>query len=150
MLHRVRSADVVVFLEFDSEMLAPRFRAAEQAMALIIRAGRLAPEVLVQTFVPDHEVIRAAVAGDPAIVSDGDRRRREYVVAAAVRRAGGGDGRRHRRVRGRLGAAGLEVGRTGESVLVRGQDWMELGATLNATERPAGSRLRIEVDPPRA
>ena len=42
-LHRVRSADVVVFLEFDSELLAPRFRAAEQAIGLLIRAGRIAP-----------------------------------------------------------------------------------------------------------
>ncbi len=40
-LHRVRSADVVAFLEFDSEMLAPRFRASEQALALIVRAGRV-------------------------------------------------------------------------------------------------------------
>ena len=54
----IASADVVAFLEFDSEMLAPRFRAAEQALALIVRAGRIAPEVLIQTFAPDHEVLR--------------------------------------------------------------------------------------------
>ena len=40
-LHRVRDADAVVFLEFDSELLAPRFRAAEQALALLARAARL-------------------------------------------------------------------------------------------------------------
>ena len=55
-------ADVVAFLEFDSEMLAPRFRSAEHAMALIVRAARIAPEVLIQTFAPGHEVIRAARA----------------------------------------------------------------------------------------
>ena len=43
-LHRVRDADVVVFLEFDSELLAPRFRAAEQALALLARAARLVAE----------------------------------------------------------------------------------------------------------
>ena len=149
-LHRVSSADVVAFLEFDSEMLAPRFRSAEHALALIVRAGRIAPEVLIQTFTPDHEVIRAAGAGDPSIVSDVDRRRRESLslppFGALARVTGEGTDE----FAGALGAAGLEVGRTGESVLVRGQDWMELGATLNATERPAGSRLRIEVDPPRA
>ena len=40
-LHRVRRIDTVVFLDFDSELLAPRYRAAEQAMSLLVRAGRL-------------------------------------------------------------------------------------------------------------
>ena len=40
-LHRVPDAAAVVFLEFDSELLAPRFRAAEQALALLARAARL-------------------------------------------------------------------------------------------------------------
>ena len=31
-LHRVRNVDVVAFLDFDAELLAPRYRAAEQAM----------------------------------------------------------------------------------------------------------------------
>ena len=149
-LHRVSSADVVAFLEFDSEMLAPRFRSAEHALALIVRAGRIAPEVLIQTFTPTHEVIRAAGAGDPAIASDVDRRRREMLslppFGALARVTGEGTDEFARS----LGAAGLEVGRSGESTLVRGTDWMELGATLNATERPVGSRLRIEVDPVRA
>ena len=33
--YRVAPIDVVAFLEFDSEMLAPRFRASEQALALL-------------------------------------------------------------------------------------------------------------------
>ena len=40
-LHRVRAADVVAFLDLDVELLAPRYRAAEQAMALLVRAARL-------------------------------------------------------------------------------------------------------------
>ena len=148
-LHRVRSADVVVFLEFDSEMLAPRFRAAEQALGLLIRAARLAPEVLVQTFVPDHEVIRAAVAGDPAMVLASERSRRQilglppYGALAVVSGTG----------------AEAFVGSLPESVqtggdgsarfLLRAPDWTTLGEALNATDRPTGSRLRIEVDPAR-
>ncbi len=42
-LHRVRRADAVVFLEFDSELLAPRFRAAEEALALLARARASCP-----------------------------------------------------------------------------------------------------------
>ena len=40
-LHRVDRADVVVFLDFDQELLAVRQRAAEQAMAMISQAARL-------------------------------------------------------------------------------------------------------------
>ncbi len=36
-LHQVPAADVVAFLDFDAELLAPRYRAAEQALALLAR-----------------------------------------------------------------------------------------------------------------
>jgi primosomal protein N' (replication factor Y) len=151
-LHRVHNADVVAFLEFDSEMLAPRFRASEQALALLIRAGRIAPEVLVQTFTPDNEVLRAAVAGDPAAILPGERERRRPLalppygalavisgagsaeVAAGVSNSGGG----------------VDVGGDGTGrFLLRADDWTTIGIALNAAERPPGSRVRVEVDPPR-
>ena len=40
-LHRVRRAAAVAFLDFDQHLLAPRFGAAEEALALLARAGRL-------------------------------------------------------------------------------------------------------------
>ena len=40
-LHQVPDAAVVAFLDLDQELLAPRYRAAEQALALIARAARL-------------------------------------------------------------------------------------------------------------
>lgn len=148
-LHRVRTADVVAFLEFDSEMLAPRFRAAEQALALIVRAGRIAPEVLVQTFTPGHDVLVAARSGDPALILDGERARRELLglppfgALAVVSGVGAGE------VVAQL-PADVQVGGDGsDRYLVRANDWTELGLALNAVERPAGSRLRIEVDPAR-
>lgn len=148
-LHRIHRADVVAFLEFDSEMLAPRFRAAEQALALVVRAGRVAPEVMIQTFAPDHDVIVAAAAGDPARVLDGERARREalglppFGALAVVSGAGSAD------VVGQLGD-GLQVGGDGvDRYLVRAPDWTSLGAALNAAERPPGSRVRVEMDPAR-
>ena len=38
-LHRVIDADAVAFLDFDQELLAPRYRAAEEAFALLARAA---------------------------------------------------------------------------------------------------------------
>ena len=70
-LHKVTKADVVAFLDFDQELLAPRYRSAEQAMALLIRAARLVGPrryggtILVQTRNPDHRVLAGAVRADP-------------------------------------------------------------------------------------
>jgi primosomal protein N' (replication factor Y) len=130
-------------------MLAPRFRAAEQALALIIRAGRMAPEVLVQTFVPDHVVLRAAAAGNPDEVVRVERERREMLgfppfgALASISGSGSSD------VVSELGPDVQVGGDEATGYVVRADDWMTLGTALNATERPRGSRIRIQVDPPR-
>src|SRR5262249_4391228 len=77
--------DLVAFLEFDQELLAARYRAAEQALWLLVRAARVvggrrgAGRVLVQTRAPDHDVIEAARAADPTIVADAERARRRVL-----------------------------------------------------------------------
>ena len=85
-LHRVRPGGdrpvrLVAFPELDQELLAPRYRAAEQALWLLVRAARhVGPAgggtVLVQTRLPDHEVVRAARDGDPSDVLAGEQARR--------------------------------------------------------------------------
>lgn len=148
-LHRVRTADVVAFLEFDSEMLAPRFRAGEQALALIVRAGRIAPEVLVQTFTPDHDLLRAVAFGRPADLLDGEREQRRmfgfppYGALGIVSGVGAGE-------YVSTVADTVEVGGDGDDrFIVRAPDWTTLGVALNVAERPPGARLRIAIDPPR-
>lgn len=79
-LHRVRRAAAVAFLDFDQHLLAPRFGAGEEALALLGRAARLtggrpAGVVLVQTRLPDHEVVRAAALGDPGLFTELELRR---------------------------------------------------------------------------
>jgi primosomal protein N' (replication factor Y) len=85
-LHRVDRADTVALLDFDRELLAPRYRAAEQAMALLVRAARVTGprsrggRILVQTFLPEHPVVRAAVRADPGLLVDGERQRRTMLA----------------------------------------------------------------------
>lgn len=152
-LHRVRGADVVAFLDFDAELLAPRYRAVEQAMALLVRAGRLVGrpelggELLVQTFQPDHPVLRAAVNGDLGELQASEAERRHMLglppfrALALVSGAGAAEF---------VADTGLETAVRGDDVLVRADDWGVLGAALASAARPRGSRLRVEVDPPRA
>ena len=84
-LHRVERADVVAFLDFDRELLAPRYRANEQAIALLVKGARLlgprrrGGRLLVQTFMPHHEVIQAALLADPSRLVDAERQRREVL-----------------------------------------------------------------------
>jgi primosomal protein N' (replication factor Y) len=47
-------------------------------------------------------------------------------------------------------ATGLEWAPTAKGAMVRADDWLALGRALAAAPRPKGSRLRVEVDPPRA
>jgi primosomal protein N' (replication factor Y) len=66
-----------VFLDIDLHLLAPRLSAAEETMALFVRAARLvgarstgAPwaRLQVQTRVPDHPLLAAISRGEPAAV----------------------------------------------------------------------------------
>jgi primosomal protein N' (replication factor Y) len=152
-LHRVRGIDVVAFLDFDAELLAPRYRAAEEAIALLVRAARLVGprgaggRVLVQTFVPGHEVLRAAQLGDPGRLTDGELARRRLLGLPPFRALAvieGADAEEFAR------ATGLEVAVTPKGAMVRADSWLRLGRLLADTPRPKGSRLRVSVDPARA
>lgn len=151
-LHRVDRASVVAFLDLDGELLAPRYRAAEQAMALLIRAARLVGgragggRIVVQTDVADHDVIRAVVHTDPSRLARAEAARRRdlglppFAALAAVSGPGADEF---------VAASGLPSSTSGPLTLVRTERWDELGPVLAATPKPRGSRLRVEVDPPR-
>ena len=146
-LHRVDRADVVAFLDFDRELLAPRYRAGEQAMALLTKAARLlgprqrGGRLMIQTFIPHHEVIQAALLADPASLLDSERRRRDALglppAKALARVSGPGSdvvAEELRRV------TGLTVGGAVNDYLVTAPTWEQLGHALNVAERPKGSR----------
>lgn len=164
-LHRVGAASIVAFLDFDQELLAPRFRAAEEALVMVARAVRLVgdgpgrpsnlPQVLLRTSMPGHEVVQAAQRGDPAVVAEAEEPRRrllglppERALAVvtgeeAEARLGGGEP---------LGP-GVEVRGVGEGrFVVSGDDDTVLADGLGrlVEGEPGGWAalgLRVEVDP---
>jgi primosomal protein N' (replication factor Y) len=152
--HRVDHAGLVAFLEFDQHLLAPRFGAAEEALALVARAARLVGtrggggRILVQTRVPGHEALVAAVRADPGLLAAAERPVRRQLGlppfgALALLRGPGAPV-----FAADLAAAGsLEVSALAEDrFLVRADDHATLADGLAGVERPAG-RVRIEVDP---
>lgn len=159
MLQRIGRADAVVFLDLDQELLAPRYRAGEQAFGLVARAARVvasaarAPgrgggRLVLQTRSPDHEVVQAAVHADPSRVSDAERERRQLLRLppySAMAEVSGAVGAAFIEALGT--PAGVQVAPVAEGRwLLRAADHTSLCDALAAARRPPG-RLRIEVDP---
>jgi primosomal protein N' (replication factor Y) len=153
-LHRVDHAGLVVFLDLDQHLLAARFGAGEEALALLARAARVVgaragtARVLVQTRIPGHEALRAAVHADPGLLTDAEEPVRRQLGlppygALAMLRGPGATG-----YADRLRAiGGLEVSSVDpDRILVRSDDHTVLCDALAATPRPP-ERLRVEVDP---
>jgi primosomal protein N' (replication factor Y) len=153
-LHQVTSADVVAFLDIDQELLAPRYRAAEQAIALLARAARITGgrggggRLLVQTRVPRHEVLDAVLHADPGrLVATETPRRRAlgFPPFSALAAVSGPAAEAFTAAFGR--PLGVEVlGPADGRWLLRAPDHRTLCDALAATVRPPG-RVRIEVDP---
>jgi primosomal protein N' (replication factor Y) len=163
---RRRRPALVAFLDFDQELLAPRSRAAEEALWLVVRAARLVAahdrsrsRVLLQTRMADHEVVRAAVVGDPARVAEAERTRRRALgfppfgglaeisgAVAAVDAAATA-------LSHDSAVSVLGPDRKGETAraLVRGGDPEAVATALAGAIPPARAlgRLHVEVDPMR-
>jgi primosomal protein N' (replication factor Y) len=153
-LHRAGRADAVAFLEFDQHLLAPRFGAGEQSLALLARAARLVGarprrgRVLVQTRIPEHEVLRAAERADPGQLAGVERGLRRaldlppFGVLALLRGPGAAA------MAGRLDRiAGVATSSIDpDRWLVRAPEHRTLCDALAGVERPA-DRVRVEVDP---
>ena len=164
--HPAGGTSVVAFLDFDAELLAPRFRAGEQALWLLVRAARLVGpragggRVLVQTRLPRHEVLEAALHADPGRLADAERPRRKLLdlppYAALARLTGDPAALTAAAGALRTAAPGVGVsggasggGGSGDAVLVRAPSPDALADALAVAfgaGRPAG-RLRAEVDP---
>ncbi len=157
LLHRVRRIDVVAFLDFDAELLAPRFRAGEQAFAMLARAARLVGprrgggQLIIQTTLSDHPVIQSAIQGDPSIISEFERQRRETLGLPPFSAMAVIEGPGAEQFINALQQGDGEVSAVAyrDRWLVRAVDHDILSAACATVDRLPGTKIRIEVDPPR-
>jgi primosomal protein N' (replication factor Y) len=164
-LHRAdvrrRRPTLVAYLDLDQELLAPRYRAASQALWLLVRGAQLLAarprsetRLLMQTRLPDHEVVRAVAEGRPAIVADGESARRRalgYPPFGALAELSGDDDAL-RGVVTMLGALGVAAsGPSAGRALVHASDGDVLAQALHEAlpEGRTRSPIRTVVDPPR-
>jgi primosomal protein N' (replication factor Y) len=163
--HRVDRADAVVFLDFDSELMAPRLRAAEEAMALLVRAARLVSRsvrgpdrapgapIVVQTRMPDHPVITSVLHADPSLLAHEELEVRSMLglppFTALARVSGQAAGTYCDALRENARDPVEVIGPVDGEWRVVAPDHDRLCDLLASVARPAG-RLRVEVDPVRA
>jgi primosomal protein N' (replication factor Y) len=152
-LHRVPRAELVVFLDFDQHLLAPRFAAGEEALALLARAAHLVGSraargrLVVQTRMPGHETLQAALHADPALLAGPERGVRQLLglppfgALTLLRGAGAAEFAEGLRADTSVQVAPLEP----ERWMVRAPDHAAMADALAAVPRPA-ARLRVEVD----
>ncbi|QGG95189.1 primosomal protein N' family DNA-binding protein [Actinomarinicola tropica] len=153
-LHQIPVADRVVFLDLDQELLAPRYRAAEQALSLLTRAARVVGRrgeggrVVVQTRLPDHPVVQAVLRADPTLHERSERARRQELRQPPFTAMAEVSGAAAPELVQRLGTPpGVEVlGPSDGRWLLRAGDHRTLCDALAAVPRPQG-RVRVAVDP---
>ena len=147
---------VVAFLDFDQELFAPRYRAAEEALGLLVLAARLlgprrdGGRLVVQTRDPAHPVIDAALHADPTRFSTPERARRDAMGFPPSRVLAAVSGPSASAFVEALGhPRGVDIlGPSDDRWLLRAPDHRTLCDALAATPRPPG-RVRVEVDPAR-
>ena len=149
-LQSAGGAAAVAFLDFDQELLAPRYRASEEALSLLARASRLvggrAGRVLVQTRTPSHPVLKAALLADPgrlAAAEEPVRRQLRLPPFSALALLSGPGAAEMAESLG----TGVQPSQLGEGrFVVRAPDHASLAAALAGARRPSG-RVRVEVGP---
>ncbi len=154
-LHRARSASLVVFPDFDYELLAPRYRAGEQALALLALGSRLVGgrrrqgRMVIRTRLPDHEVLAAAIHADPGRLAAVDEPRRALfrLPPTTALALVSGDGAADFVARLQASDNGVEVGGSGGTRFLVRAGTSEALATAIALAGEPTPGTRIEVNP---
>jgi len=152
-LRRSGRVDLVAFLDIDQHLMAPRFGAGEETLSLVASAAHLVGaraaggRVLVQTRIPDHEALQAAVHADPSRLAVPERALRELLelppfgVVTLLRGPGAAAYAEGLRSLGSVTVSSSEPDRW----MVRSSDHTTMADALASVPRPP-ERLRVEVD----
>jgi primosomal protein N' (replication factor Y) len=163
-LHRVRDVDTVVFLDIDQEISAPRYRAAEITLALVVHAARLVARktsdglVMIQSMLADHALLRGLAVHDLSEFVYEEMARRQLMqlppYGALAQVSGTGVDQLADILRSNVL---LQVSATNkDAVLVKSADWETLANSMSdalvaaSTRGKKTLRTKTQIDPPRA
>ena len=163
-LHRVRDVDTVVFLDIDQEISAPRYRAAEITLSLVVHAARLVARktsgglVMIQSMLADHALLRGLAVHDLSEFVYEEMARRQLMqlppYGALAQVSGTGVDQLADILRSNVL---LQVSATNkDAVLVKSADWETLANSMldalvaASTRGKKTLRTKTQIDPPRA
>jgi len=169
-LHRVRDVDTVVFLDIDQEISAPRYRAAEITLTLVVHAARLVARktsgqsktsdglVMIQSMLADHALLRGLAVHDLSEFVYEEMARRQLMqlppYGALAQVSGTGVDQLADILRSNVL---LQVSATNkDAVLVKSADWETLANSMSdalvaaSTRGKKTLRTKTQIDPPRA
>ena len=169
-LHRVRDVDTVVFLDIDQEISAPRYRAAEITLTLVVHAARLVARktsgqsktsdglVMIQSMLADHALLRGLAVHDLSEFVEEEMSRRKIMqlppYGALAQVSGTGVDQLADILRSNVL---LQVSATNkDAVLVKSSNWETLANSISdalvtaSTRGKKTLRTKTQIDPPRA
>ncbi|HSM02658.1 MAG TPA: hypothetical protein VK960_09520 [Acidimicrobiia bacterium] len=158
------TVDLTVVVDADGPLLAPNYRAGEDALRMLGRAVAAAGtgrgrRAIVQTVDPEHPVIQALASGDPLEFVRGDAARRsragfppggEIVVVEVTGLAGELAGELAAEVGSRAEVHGPAPQGDGLRWLLQGRDLSAARTVLRGVVgrwREGGARVRVDADP---
>jgi primosomal protein N' (replication factor Y) len=152
LLHRVASADVVAFLDFDNEVFAPTYRAAEHAWSLVILASRALRgstngRVILQTNDATNSLVAEFAHPEPLRILEGEadkRRQLSLPPFSHMARVVVGDSPPNELSHPPLGVAVAQV--NDREFLVRGDD---VDSFVEFTNVLRTAHARVYTDPSR-
>jgi primosomal protein N' (replication factor Y) (superfamily II helicase) len=156
--------DLTIVIDADGPILAPHYRAAEDALRLLARAVAAAGtgrgrRAIIQTVDPDHPVVRALRQGDPIDFVRGDADRRasmgfppggEVVALEASGLQKGAEDDLLGELGGRADVHGPAPSGDGLRWLLQGRDLTAARTVLRGVVgrwRESGARVRVDSDP---
>ena len=153
-LHRIPSADTVVFADIDRDLGAPRMTGAHEVLSMIAKAARMVGAkgtLVIQTRQVDNPLIVALSQIDVSTAlqkwSDGDTSQRQAMMLppfGAIARVQVTDPRSLTEI---SLPAGTHTARDGDAVLLRTTSRAELDAAISLVRSEFGTAVRIHVDP---
>jgi primosomal protein N' len=153
-LHRIPTADTVVFADIDRDLGAPRMTGAHEVLSMIAKAARMVGakgSLVIQTRQVDNPLIVALSQTDVSTAlqqwSDADTAQRRAMMLPPFGAIARVQVTAPRSLTEISLPVGMQTARDGDAVLLRAASRSELGAAISLIRTEFGSTVRIHVDP---
>jgi primosomal protein N' (replication factor Y) len=153
-LHRIPTADTVVFADIDRDLGAPRMTGAHEVLSMIAKAARMVGAkgtLVIQTRQVDNPLIVALSQKDVSAAlqrwSDDDTAQRRSMMLPPFGAIARVQITAPRSLTEITLPAGTHTARDGDAVLVRAASRIDLDAAISMIRSEFGTAVRIHVDP---